>query len=398
MRCVWLGLVLCGALLSSLSVSAQIDMLPSAVWADGQIVTLWRGDGMTVTASAGAEVLDVALSDDGRMAAFISGTEGLADVLSVALPDGNVRTLVQSVQVDGAYFGAFGWYGSGTLYFNTVELVPMFGTAPNNDLWHVDVASGVVERVLESGIGGAFAISPTGETLAIVYAGAFDENGAVTAEGAVRLVDLFGEGVETLLTFTPVSTASPVYFYPSVDWLPDGSAIRVAIPPPDLLYNGGQTVLWELAAGREPVQLGAVDASLYGQPRWSADGSAMVYQQGDGQTFTLHVADAAGNPLIVGDPVGGALARWSDSGAMFAAVIDSAPHMLDVFVVGQSEPMRRYDMGGPVFDMRWMGDALLVAAANGDSVGVFAVSLDGETLRMGDSSRLPLLDGGRTAP
>src|SRR5262249_37708098 len=87
-------------------------------------------------------------------------------------------------------------------------------------------------------------------------------------------------------------------------WEADETFLRVAIPDKDLIYddvNGPPTVLWRLGVDGSKQQIGSVRASFFGLPRWSSDGSQMVFLRRVGDhtsnQFNLVIADGMGKEL-----------------------------------------------------------------------------------------------------
>jgi hypothetical protein len=170
------------------------------------------------------------------------------------------------------------WLNAQTLLWNTAMAYPFAGFK-NDDLWRTDLATGETAQLLPDGQGGDFTISPDGSLIALVTPGWYGQE-----QGVVRLIDPQRQPVGIPFEFEAVSTASEYAFYPAVYWLPDSSALRVAIPHPDLIYGPSDgaippTALWELRTDGTATQIGAVNATFFGQPRWSPDGTWLTYMQ-----------------------------------------------------------------------------------------------------------------------
>lgn len=388
-----MAFVMCALLMVGIMpLSAQSGGMLAVAWSEGQFITLWREDGLTVTTTADASVLDVSLSTDGTMVAFTYGNEGLPQGLGLLLPDGTTRTLVTSDALNGAYIGQLDWFGSGTIYFNTMGLSPMLGALSNNDLWRVDVASGEVQQVLDTGEGGAFTISPTGDAIAIVYPGTFDDMGNVATEGEIRVSDLFGEGLLTLFTFLPVATGAPRQFYPQVHWLSTGDALQVAIPPADVLYVGGDTMLWQLQLDGTSNLIGQVNASLFGQPEWSANGASLVHQYETNDGMILRVADATGQSDKMQALAQLHFFRWSQVGEHFLWVEDNSPN---VFAVGTPQDTQlQFVSGYSLFDVQWLGESgVAFTASIDDGLGLYVMRVDEEPTQLAGLNFFPYIDG-----
>jgi hypothetical protein len=181
--------------------------------------------------------------------------------------------------------------------FNTL-LQTATGLQPQHDLWRINIQTGETRPLLEAGEGGSF--SPNLQTVATIYPGTYGE-----PNGRIRLLDMHTLEWRDALTFTGVSTGTESPFYPEVFWEDDSSALRVALPDKDLIYddvNGPPTALWLLPVDGDGEQIGSVPASFFGQPRWSSDGTSLTYLQRVGEAtsnqFALMVADGNGQNAV----------------------------------------------------------------------------------------------------
>ncbi len=315
------------------------------------------------------------LSPDGEHVAFTRGVEGHSQSLwvvglngeeavewagSAALnrnpdPEGGVREIARVA-----------WLDAQTILWNTAMVYPFAGVK-NDDLWRADLTTGAATQVLPDGQGGDFAISPDGRRIALVTPGWYGQE-----QGAIRLVDPQGEPVGIPFTFEAVSTASEYAFYPAVHWLPDSSALRVAIPQPDLIYglpNGEipPTALWELYVGGAAAQIGAVDATFFGQPRWSPDGAWLIYmrQVGPATDNTHEIILARGDgsdPQVVRAGAIGALEQptWTPDGRYFFTAGEPGETWLGA---PGAAPERFPSPDEPAFSLLATADACVYATA-----------------------------------
>lgn len=215
------------------------------------------------------------------------------------------------------YINQVAWLNAHTLIFNTaVDL------APTNDLWLLDINSGEMRLLLPPREGGAFTLSPDGRWIAVVYHGTYG-----IQDGRIRLITPDGSRQLDLLNFSGVSTGSEYRFYPQIFWEVDSTALRFALPDPDLIYNESAappTALWRLTVEGTAAQIGAVQASFFGLPTWSSDGRYLTYMQRAGSAsdnlFNLILAEGDGtNPSIYASGVAGMLSipSWIPNSSAF---------------------------------------------------------------------------------
>lgn len=304
-------------------VQAQ-ELTHSVAWtADGKLYT-WQNDGIITLAENNA--VQPFLSPDGATIAYTSGSEGLPLSLWIVSSGGIPQQLVSSDQIDNALIDQIEWLGNKAIYFNTSVPNPPLGIAPNNDLWRVDVDSLAISPVLVAGEGGAFAISPDEQRIAVVHPGTFDEAGQPQQAGDIRVINPVGEQVAVIHTFEPVTGASHVGYYPLVRWLPDSMSLYTAIP--STLFEAGNefetsTAVWQLRPGSTVTQVTSVnsDGRLL---EWSADVSHLYYgefETGE-QTVSLTIAEADGSnsQLVTASAQSGLV--WSEAGTRFAYLQD----------------------------------------------------------------------------
>ncbi len=350
----------------------------TSVWVDGGSLLAWRtGDDLPRRIAAGG-VIQPWLSPDGQRVAFTRGPGGAATSLWVADVGGVAeRQLAGPDTLNSATpaglrreIGQVAWVSADTLLFNTVfvPLEPMPASGKAADLWRADVRRGAAARLLEDGAGGDFAISPDGQRIALVWPGFYGQE-----PGRVWLAGLDGTPQRDLLIFEAVATASEYAFYPALHWLPDSSALLVAIPEPDLIYPPEEGAaprtasLWRLPVEGAPQQLNALPASFFGLPRWSPDGAwltvlEIVGPREDNRVRLMLAAGDGGNPVSILEGSVGALEtpRWSAAGYTYAAPTAGA---LWLGIPGQA-PARIPSANEPAFAPRWADASLLVYASS----------------------------------
>lgn len=272
--------------------TAQDESRLVVAWMANSNLYIWETGDSAPQALATGSVIRPYISPDGQHIAYTRGDIGLSTSLWVTSANGGdereIGSVFQLSPEATLYLAQVGWADNSTLYFNTLQQTTI-SAQPKNDLWRVNIDSGAVEQILAEGEGGSFSVSPTGEYIAIIYPGVYGE-----MSGRIRLLNTRTLEHADKLQFVGVSTGAEYPFYPEVTWESDGSALRVAIPHQDLVYDdvdSPPTVLWRVPVDGEAEQTGEVPASYFGQPRWSSDGSGVVYLQ--------RVGDATSNQFAL---------------------------------------------------------------------------------------------------
>ncbi len=335
-------ILLTGTLPSTVAANHQLVV----AWVDDGNLWLWREGDSTPQTLAKGDVTRPYLASDGQQVAFTRGGIPPTSLWLVGADGQDERQLTRSADMDGLSLAQIAWEGSDIVYFNTVRSDSL-GFQPQNDLWRVNITTGAVESLRPFDQGGSFSISPNGQSAIVVYPGAYNE-----LTGRIRLLNLNTLEQTDLLSFYGVSTGAQYAFYPEVFpevfWQDDFSAIRVAIPDPNLIYddvNSPPTVLWQLSTEGESEHLGSVSASLFGQPRWSDDASQLTYlrRMGDitSNQFELMIADGSGqNATTYANGEAGELgsAHWLPGVNQFVYIRDQPGH----FWLGEmGKPPRR---------------------------------------------------------
>jgi hypothetical protein len=304
---VWLLLIFFAV---SLSARAQ-EITPSELPDDLVVAWVENGNLFAWTKAGGAHqlasdnVLAPYLAPDGKHIAFTRGADGFPDsIWLVALDEEDSRELIvvdalPTNDDEALLISQLTWFDAATLYFNTARRIEV-GQDRRDDLWKVNIDSGEVVMLLPPGEGGAFSFSPDRQHLAVMNPGIYDGD-----EGFIHILDAQTAIQENLLSFPAVSTGSEYRFYPEVFWEADSSALRVAIPDKDLIYDeeGSPSVaLWRLSVDGSQAQIGVADASFFGLPRWSQGTAYMTYlhRVGDrtSNQFDLMLADGDGTNAV----------------------------------------------------------------------------------------------------
>lgn len=319
----WLLILLLGLSACNLGQAVPTEEAPDVLvndddklvvaWIDAGNLVVWQtGDSLPRRVASGG-VVQPFIAPDGEHIAFTRGAEGRPETLWVIDINGTAEQQLvgerpRNYQPGENQIGDVLWLDETVLYFNTLlQQAPFF--APQNDLYRANIRTREVSLILPAGEGGRIHISPNRERIVTVSHGMYAQE-----DGVIQVLDPFARDiVDDLLFFVGVSTASEYHFYPEIQWLPDNSAVLVAIPDADLIYSEGDpledvpsTELWRLPIANPSQRelLGTVQASFFGLPQWSDDGTAMLYAQrvSDSNQFTAYIADTIGeNEAVIFD-------------------------------------------------------------------------------------------------
>jgi hypothetical protein len=282
--------------------SANLDKLRVA-WVEAGNLFTWM-NGLSPRLITSGNVVRPYIAPDGKHVAFTRGHGGFPDTLWLADMDGqSVRELVTlndlADENEPILVGQIDWLDDSIMYFNTAHLGSL-GLERQDDLWRANIDTGEIIMLLSSGQGGAFSISPDRKQIALIQPGSYGET-----PGQIRFMDTQTDTLHESLSFDGVSTGAEYRFYPEVFWEADSSAARVAIPDKDLIYDeesSTPTALWRLPINGSSEQIGSVEASFFGLPRWSSGGSNIVYLRRVGSLtsnrFDLMIASGSGENSV----------------------------------------------------------------------------------------------------
>jgi hypothetical protein len=358
------------ALLPAPGSDAQESPILMVTWAEDGVLYLWREGDAQPRALGGNNAGLPQLSPDGQRIAFkrtpITDT-GVTGSLWVVNVDGTGEQQLYDAAPD--VVGQVEWRDNEVLLFNTVRYLEI-GLRENDDLLLANVITAQVNELLPAGEGGQFHIGPEGEVV-LVQPGAYQGD-----PGTIRYLapdDLLID----LLAYDGVSTASEYAFYADVQWI-NSTTLLTAIPDADLIYQEETldeypTRLYRLTTDGTSEAIGAVPASFFGQPRWSADGAYLTFLQRTGTaadlTFELWLAAGDGTgaeryDLTQQSPV------WDTGSARFLY-----PYAGSIWI-GEpaNEPVERVSEGSMLF--------LPTVLARGDEPILIYVRLIEETMEL----------------
>lgn len=317
------GLWLLGVVLLSLLATARaqnVDAVLRVTWINAGNLWLWESDRSAPRQIAAGGISRPSIAPDGAAIAFVRSST--VESLWMINADGTDERLLFDIAAQPPQandvprvIGAVIWVDAATLIFR----VPTRPSGPGfafGSAYTADLARGTITP-LPAAAAGWLTPSPDGERLALAIPGTYG-----AADGVVRITDRTLETVFAEHNFAGVSTASEYPFFPQIHWVADSSAVRFALPDPDLVYeDGGEslTQLWQLAVDGTAENIGQVPASFFGQPRWSRAGAHLLYLQRTGgigsNQLALIAADGDGaNPQTVTTSDTFAIARFGWAG------------------------------------------------------------------------------------
>jgi len=155
------------------------------------------------------------------------------------------------------------------IVFNTRLVFDGPGLILQNNLHQVDASTGAYTALLAPDSGGDFYFSPDGSQIALLKP---DSLAIVNSDGSSR---------RESLTFPVILTYSEYQYYPEAVWLPDSSAVRVVVPPEDVLGDpAAPTHLYQLPVdGSSSTTLKTMVTQPFftNPPRLAGDGSRLAY-------------------------------------------------------------------------------------------------------------------------
>jgi hypothetical protein len=329
--------------------------LVSVAYIKDQNVWLWLQGGMRTQLTNSGDAVHLAISDDGCRIAYSRAVPNPIYDASAEFPMPETLNELWAVNSDGsnnhvlvdtAYLSALpadvGYIlsvfdldfqpGSHSLAFNTQVLHPGVGLTVNQDLFTVEVDSGVITPLLSAGqAGGTFAFSPDGAQI------------AMSSATNVHVINSDGSDFRpNLITFDMVSTYSEYAYTPPLHWTPDGASLMVAVPPADPLAPPAagvfpETALWWIPLDGTPAfEAGAVQSAFFvlDEVNFSPDAGRIAYLRplGDemAETHELVIALSDGSnelPPIAG-PILGFVAWSADSSRYVYSYNDGALHLM----------------------------------------------------------------------
>ncbi|NQS92489.1 MAG: hypothetical protein HQ574_08780 [Chloroflexi bacterium] len=215
-------------------------------------VWYWEEGGAVVQLTALGDVVQVVLSSDGTVVAFVRQHDWNNEEIYAVNSDGsNIRalvtladfgTMVSHPDAISAVPDRIAWVpGTHTLAFNTRFTFEGPGLILPDELRLVDAETVTLSVLMSPGTAGDFYYSPDGSQIALV-------NGTM-----VSVVNDDGSNRRDVLTFPTVITYSEYTYYPPVIWSPDSTYLRVSIPPHDpLAVTPDVTTIWHLPTDGSP--------------------------------------------------------------------------------------------------------------------------------------------------
>jgi dipeptidyl aminopeptidase/acylaminoacyl peptidase len=293
------------------------------------------GDIQTVVISPdGARIAFVRARDYREYSIWVINADGSGERQLVS-PD-DFRGMLVASDALGAAPVQLEWVpGTLTLAFNTYPYFDGPGFFPHDDLYLVDTDSGALTPLLEIGRGGMFAYSPNGSRLAVAT---FQSISLMNADGSNRRDDV--------LIYEPVMTYSEYLYYATPQWSPDGSFLRVIVPPGDPLADPPPpTAVWHIPGdGSAASQIASLEVAFLAVARLSPDLNRIMYVNSSGSVPALYIANAGGSQDTLYAPAARTVESWSPDGSRFLFTVNDGNQMM-VGRLGESPaPLDGFDV------------------------------------------------------
>jgi hypothetical protein len=373
-------------------------------WAESGNLLVWQTGESLPRRIASGGVVRPYIAPDGEHILFTRGPNGAPETLWVVDTAGTAEQQLVGERPRGYVpgenqLGDVVWLDATIFYINTLaQRAPFF--EPRNDLYRGNIRTREIALIRSAGEGGRIFTSPDGQSLITVYHGSYGEQ-----DGLIQVLDPLGQSSDNLLFFVGVSTGSEYAFYPSIHWLPDSSAVLVAIPDADLIYGDTDentevpfTRLWRLplANPSERELLGSLRLSFFGLPRWSSDGSAMTFLRRSGTNeFSAYLADGRGeNEILLYTGIAGQIEQptWIENSNRYYYAQPNPDNSLSYYLGGIGlEAVRLSEES--MFTLNFVSPENYVYVAQGEGrLELRYGQIGGESQFIGSLSTLPVFD------
>jgi hypothetical protein len=373
------------------------------VFVRDQNAWLWtEGEGSRPLTEAG-QVIEVQISSNGRMAAFIRQVDEFSQEIWSIETDGEpgserlllgpddfnaMEMTTRSAQARGTLPANLQFIpGTHLLTFNIYQAFEGPGMAVHDDLRRLDTVSGELSDLVPVGQGGVAQFSPDGSTVALITP---DKISLVNSDGANYR--------EAVLRYEPVLTYSEYYFTPRLYWSPDGTYLKTAIPPREPLGQPLQpTTLWHIPVGGEAVNEGSVTAiSLWDfGPHYSPDLTRILYVKEVGRPEEnlreLHIANSDGSDDQVYHVFTAIQSHgWAGSNERFVFSQGEQRSFMLAQVGGEMQPLIEDPFD--IVEVEWLDEHRFIyfKPISGNNWELTLRSLDGQVLMSEIASGFPL--------
>lgn len=321
------------------------------------------------------DAVGVRISDDGELIAFkrqnpddvtlqelwVVNTRGVPDPYVLISPVELAVLVPPEVSSSILGYGVlnFDWRPkTHELAYNTMILQEGIGEGFSHDLRLVNADSLDKKVLFDKGEGGLFYYSPDGNQIALSY------------PESISLVNADGSNLRTdVLTYPQVITYSEYQYHPAPIWAPDGSSLRVTIPPHDPLAEPLQpTGLWFIPTdGSTATLLGNILAMPFAWPdnAYAPDLEHVIFVMPVGDRTEnqreLRIADGDGKNVITYDQ-GESIEfiAWSPDSWSFLYQIHQGDNQGLYVGSLNAQPRRMAYYTDGIGDIIWLGTSRLV--------------------------------------
>lgn len=310
----------------------------------------------------------VAISDDGSQVAFARELDyGSRELWAVNTDGSGARVLVDSATFQDMTFyeedltGAplqLDWVpGTDLVVFSTRIIDEGPGMIPKHELRTVDALSRTMTVLADIENGGKFSISPDGRMIAMAL------------PGRISLVNPDGSGLRELYSFSHIDTGSEWWYYPSLYWTLDSTAVRLIQPPEHPMLNSDlpTRVMHLPLDGSAPRVLGEVLTIpvFYAQAMLSPDARQLAYVGpgafGDPGAGILYYASADGSGAAPYDEGQIILYTWLPDNRLFIYSVNGLNKIGST--IGEKIPLR---VPGPLLKVKFVDPSRFLYVSRGE--------------------------------
>jgi hypothetical protein len=301
------------------------------------------GSAAPLQLTSSGDIDKLLISDDGELVAYLRyGNRALAPSMGTVQSDGSgQRIIVPQARLQALYpvndemtgtdIDTLSFLPGGhDLFFNSKKIMAGPGLIKNDDLWRLNMDTGILTNILLAGDGGDFFISPDATQIIEIR-----QNGA-----SLSSLGSMTQQVKAI-AFSPVMTYSEGGFYPEVVWSQDSAKAGIIVPTSDPLASAAGAAIWLL--DRKTKSAAKVDDLLgqfvFSRGKFSPDLTRVCFLRDQGTSErAVYIAEVGSGraPILVatGDSV---ILGWSTDSRYLAYSLGSSAGFRIYSVEGRME-------------------------------------------------------------